>query len=302
MTIYTDLIGCQTRYLGTDPSFRTRVIECGDGEVLFLLHGGGGHAEAFSRNIRNLGQYCRAIAVDFLWHGFSAAPAFREGNWLRQFTEQILHVMDAEGISRATFEGESLGGWIAVDLALNFPERVDKLILNTAWGLQFDPSHVTQSTSDKQTLLERSTAALLNPTEETIRSRLEWLMRSPDRVSDELVQVRRYVYSRPALQQSLLEYYRHLFDPRTDSLEFSESDIQKINAETLVLWSGHNPVLGTDAARRATELIPNASLYVIEDAGHWPQWEQPREHDEVVLKFFLSQPSRVGDTIRQGDK
>jgi pimeloyl-ACP methyl ester carboxylesterase len=296
MTIHTDLLGAQTRYVGTNPDYRTRIIEYGEGDVLFLLHGGGGHAEAYSRNMATLGQHYRVIAPDFIWHGFSAAPAYREGNWLRQFTEQILHVMDAEGIARASFEGESLGGWIAVDLALNFPERVDKIILNTAWGMQFDPTKVAYSTSDKQALLKRSTDALLNPSEETIRGRMEWLMLSPERATQEIIDVRRAIYMRPSVQQSLLEYYRNIFDPRTDAWEFSEDDLRKIPVDTLVLWSGHNPVQGTDAAQRATELIENASLYVIEDAGHWPQWEQPREHDEVVTNFLLAQTSRVGDT------
>ena len=53
-----------------------RSSECGDGDVLFLLHGGGGHAEAFSRNVRNLGQHCRAFddarrASPAPWRGMS---------------------------------------------------------------------------------------------------------------------------------------------------------------------------------------------------------------------------------------
>lgn len=286
MTIHTELLGCQTHFLGENPEYITRAIEYGDGDVLFLLHGGGGHAEAYSRNIRSLGEHFRTIAIDFIWHGFSASPKFKQGNWLRQFTEQILHVMDSEDIERANFEGESLGGWIATDLALNFPDRVDRVILNTAWGLQFDSAHVTESTLDLQALFDRSTAALRNPTIETIRARLAWLLKSPDRVSEEMVEVRRAIYLRPSVRDSLLEYYEHLFDPATRDLQFVESDLQRFTKSTLVLWSGHNPVQGTDAARRAAELIPDSELYIIEDAGHWPQWEQAAEHDDVVLKFL----------------
>ncbi|NIN34039.1 MAG: alpha/beta hydrolase, partial [Gammaproteobacteria bacterium] len=70
--------------------------------------------------------------LDFIWHGLSSKPPFKEGNWVAQFTEQVLELLDDIGADKAIFEGESLGGWICMDMGINHPDRVEKLILNTA--------------------------------------------------------------------------------------------------------------------------------------------------------------------------
>src|SRR2546426_1049963 len=126
-SLYLDLLGCQV-YIHQGKKYATRVIEAGAGPVLIMMHGGGGHAEAYSRNFARLARRFRVMAVDFIWHGLSSKPPFREGNWLELFTEQILDLMDSMGIRKASFEGESLGGWVAMDLGIHHPERVDKRI------------------------------------------------------------------------------------------------------------------------------------------------------------------------------
>jgi pimeloyl-ACP methyl ester carboxylesterase len=62
--------------------------------------------------------------------------------------------------------------------------------------------------------------------------------------------------------------------------------LAEVKVPTLVLWSGHNPGSGPDVGRRIAELTPGAVFHCIEDAAHWPQWEQPEEHDRVVLDFL----------------
>ena len=77
-SIWVDLMGSQVRYHGKE--FKTRVIEAGEGEPLVLIHGVGGHAEAYSRNIVRLGQRFHVMAMDLVWHGFSAKiPYNRQG-------------------------------------------------------------------------------------------------------------------------------------------------------------------------------------------------------------------------------
>src|SRR5579871_4626913 len=139
-TIHEELIGAETRFYATG-KYRTRVIECVNDKIpLVLMHGGGGHAEAYARNVVRLSASCSPIALDFLWHGLSSRPRYWDGrrtegrHWLNQFTDQVLELMDAKGIEKAVFEGESLGGWIAFDLGLNHSDRVIGLVLNTAWG------------------------------------------------------------------------------------------------------------------------------------------------------------------------
>ena len=128
-SIHVDLLGTETRFIDTG-KYRTRVIQVpNDKPPLIMLHGGGGHAETYSRNLNRLSAVSRPIALDFIWHGMSSRPKFSDGtatqeiHWLRQFTLQVLDLMDYLNLPSATIEGESLGGWIALDLAINFPER-----------------------------------------------------------------------------------------------------------------------------------------------------------------------------------
>ena len=290
-SIHIDLLGTETRFVESR-DYYTRVIEvCNDKPPLILLHGGGGHAETFSRNLNALAAVCRPIAMDFIWHGMSSRPPFSDGaagddvHWLRQFTLQVLDLMAALGLESASFEGESLGGWVALDLAINFPERVDAIVLNTAWGVALDEKWVKEGAADLDALRETSVAALKNPTLETLRTRLEWLMPLGG-VTDELVSLRQALWSIPETREALLEYYERLFSPGIEDFYFGEPDISTIQSPTLVLWTDKNPIHGVDAAERLHQLVEGSVLHVMEGCAHWPQWERPEEHDAVVSQFL----------------
>ena len=283
-TIWVELLGSQVRYYGK--TYKTRVIESGEGEPLVLIHGVGGHAEAYSRNIVRLGQRYRAMAVDLLWHGLSAKPPY--SNQIPTFAAQIVDLLDSLGFERANIEGESLGGWVGLWLALNHPNRLGKLILNTTAGIRFDPGVVQERPEEgRQLLRQRSMEAIQNPTKETIRKRLEWLMATPDRVTDELVEIRYRMYSDPETRNALTAVFENSFgngDSRTFSIPASR--LGAIQTPTLVLWSDKNPGAGPDVGKYISSLIPGSAFYCIADAAHWPQWEHAEEHDRVVSDFL----------------
>ena len=290
-SVHIDLLGTETRFVESS-DYRTRVIEVSNNKApLILLHGGGGHAETYSRNLNSLAAVCRPIAMDFIWHGMSSRPSFSDGSatddvhWLRQFTLQVIDLMEVLGLQSASFEGESLGGWVALDLAINFPERVDALVLNTAWGIALDKEHVEEGAADLDALRETSVAALNNPTLETLRTRLEWLMPLGG-VTDELVSLRQALWSIPETREALLEYYERLFSHDIEDYYFDEQAIRTIQCPTLVLWTDKNPIHGVDAAERLCQLIAGSELHVMEGCAHWPQWERPDEHDAVVRGFL----------------
>jgi pimeloyl-ACP methyl ester carboxylesterase len=294
-TIWLDLLGAQVHILGR--RYHTRVIESGDGPPLLLLHGIGGHAEAYARNVVRLGRETRAMAIDLLWHGFSAKPPYVDGEDIPMYGEQVLDLLDAERIERVDIEGESLGGWVGLWLALHHPDRVGRLILNTTAGIRWTRGSVPERPQEGRELLaQRSLAAISQPTPETIRRRLEWLMARPERVTDELVEIRLRLYSDPKIQASLRPVFLNAFAgvgaPRRTIVE---EELRSVRAPTLVLWTDHNPGTGPEVGRRIAASIPGARFYLIADAGHWPQWEQPEEHDRVVLGFLRGEP--VGDII-----
>ncbi len=283
-TIWLDLLGCEVHYVGK--KYRTRVIEAGSGEPLLLLHGIGGHAEAYSRNVRRLARYCRPIAIDFVWHGLSSKPPFSHP--MPVYCEQLLDVMDALGLARVSIEGESMGGHVAMYFALRYPERVNKLILNTAAGVRYDEGTVQMDLATGRDLLrQRSLDAVNNPTEETIRKRLEWLMASPDRVTDELVALRQAIYSEPETRRALTDVFNFNFgSPEAANYLLTPAQLQDLRVPTLVLWTDKNPGSGENVGRRLASLIPGAEFYCMMDAAHWPQWEHPEEHDQRVLQFL----------------
>ena len=284
-TIWVDLLGSQTHFLGRE--YSTRVIDAGSGDALLMLHGIGGHAEAYSRNVVRLGQTFRAMAIDFLWHGYSAKPEYVEGQDIQSYVAQVIDLLDAEGIERAHIEGESLGGWVGMWLALEHPDRVGKLILNTTAGIKWQEGSVeTKPHEGREALAQRSLQAIEDPNRETIRKRLEWLMATPDRVTDELVELRYSLYSDPEIQASLRKVFSNAFGGGAPRRMVPEGRLAEISVPTLVYWTDHNPGAGPDVGRKIASMIPGAHFYCMDDAAHWPQWEHPEEHDRVITEFL----------------
>ncbi len=283
-TIWLDLLNAQVRYVGK--KYRTRIIEAGSGEPLLMIHGIGGHAEAYSRNIRPLSQYCRPIAMDMAWHGLSCKPPFQDT--MPVFCEQILDVMDDLGLDKVSIEGESMGGHIAMYFGLHYPDKVNKLILNTAAGVDYDQGTVHIDLAKGRDLLrQRSLDAVNNPTAETIRKRLEWLMAKPDRVTDELVALRMAIYSEPDTRRSLTDVFNYAFgSPASAKYQIKPAELKNLKPPALVLWSDENPGSGENVGQRLASLIPGAEFYCMVDAAHWPQWEHPEDHDKRVLEFL----------------
>jgi 2-hydroxy-6-oxonona-2,4-dienedioate hydrolase len=278
VTLWTELAGLDysVRHVTVGP-WSTRVLECGAGAPLILMHGTGGHLEAYARNLRALGARYRVIAYDYPGHGWTTTT----GHDLEtgDYAEHLGGLMDALGIGRAHLSGESLGGWVAIKFAARNPGRVDRLVLNTPGGTMATPQVMERIRS-------LSPAAADDPGEARIRARLEWLMADPSSVTDELVAVRRGVYGRAGFAESM----RHILclqDPgiRRRNL-VTGAELAAITAPTLVIWTSDDPSgpaqAGLDMARR----IPAGEFRLIEGAGHWPQWEQREEFDAAVLEFL----------------
>ncbi len=283
-SIWVDLLGSEVRYRGN--TYRTRTVEAGSGDTLVLIHGVGGHAEAYSRNIVRLGHNFHVAAIDLVWHGLSSKPPYTT-EMVPTYAKQVVDLLDSMGVQRAHVEGESLGGWVTMYLALNYPDRVNKVVLNTAAGIHWKPGTVDEHPETGVNLLrERSLAAIRDPNRETVRKRLEWLMASPDRVTDELVDVRHTLYNLPETNASLTHVFENSFGGPTTLNRIEEDELAKVKAPTLVFWTDKNPGAGPDAGERIAKHIPGAEFYCMKDAAHWPQWEHPQEHDEVVTAFL----------------
>ncbi|MFF5234353.1 alpha/beta fold hydrolase [Dactylosporangium sp. NPDC000521] len=282
MTLWTDLATTAFRVHTVQVgAWSTRVLEAGTGDPLVLMHGTGGHLEAYARNVPALAERFRVIAYDFPGHGRTTLTT--RDLEIADYTTHLLGLLDTLGIDRAHLGGESLGGWVAVKFAAAHPERVDRLVLNTPGGTMAIPEVMERIRSLSQ-------AAADDPSPERIQARLAWLMADPTSVTEELVAIRQAIYAQPGFATSM----RHLLclqDPeiRQRNLVTAE-ELGAVEAPTVVIWTSDDPsgpaAAGIDIAGR----IPRGTFAMIDKAGHWPQWEQPEAFDAIVLDH-LSVPA-----------
>ncbi len=283
-SIWVELAGSTIRVV-KGKRYDTRVIEAGSGDPLILVHGIGGYAEAYARNVMNLAKDFHVYAIDALYHGFSTKEPFDpEETTLRQ-AEAIVDLLDAEGHERAHIKGESMGANIAFEFGLHFPERAHKLVLDTgAYFIKFD-REFEERPGGGSALADLSREAIVNPSRETVRKRLEWLVANPDRITDEMVDLRLKYYTDPAINASMRRV-NGIDGPRQRNPRYAEADCARLTVPSMVFWTEHNPGTGPDVGEYFASLIPGAEYYCMADAAHWPMWEHPREHDEVITAFL----------------
>jgi 2-hydroxy-6-oxonona-2,4-dienedioate hydrolase len=257
---------------------RTRVLRAGEGPDLILLHGTGGHLEAYARNIRDLAKNFRVTAYDMVGHGWSDLP--NKPYTIDVLSDHLTALMDTLNITKTHLSGESLGGWVAAWTAAHHQNRVARLILNT-------PGNIANKPEVMAKVRDTTLAAVLDPTEKTVRPRVEFLFHHKEMVTDELVNLRRKVYSRKGFVEAIKNTLV-LQDPEIrKNFAWDKTWTSKITAPTLLLWTEHDPTGGLDEAATLLEWLPDARLHVIADAGHWPQWEKKTEFLEAHNNFLL---------------
>jgi 2-hydroxy-6-oxonona-2,4-dienedioate hydrolase len=188
--------------------------------------------------------------------------------------------MDELGIDSAHLSGESLGGWVTAWTAAYHPDRVERLVLNTPGNIANKPEVMVR-------MRESTLAAVRDPSDATVRRRVEFLFHDTSMVTDELVNLRRAVYSRPGFLRAI-ENTLVLQDPEVrKDFAWDPAWVGGITAPTLLLWTDHDPTGGLDEAALLQSWLPDARLRVIEGAGHWPQWEKPPEFLRAHRDFLL---------------
>lgn len=288
MTLWVDLLGAETRFAGR--KYRTRVCTAGadDAPALLLLHGTGGHLENWARNIIPLAAHFRVVAPDFLWHGLSQTAPF-DPEIIPSLVDQMIDLLDDLGIACAAVNGQSMGGWVAMQLALRHPRRVSRLVLTTTQGYVPDEGEIPGYTEpDWSQNLPSTLEALRDPSFDNIRIRMARIVSDPSRLTDEAIAVRQALYSNPALALVQAEFNREYLGMGPASRQHSVTDdlACKIACPVLVYWGEMNrtpPALGEHIART----VPHGRFHCAAGTGHWAQFESAEEHNRVVSEFLL---------------
>lgn len=281
-SVWSDLnqVSFSQGFLQAGP-YRTRYLHAGDPEkpLLLLLHGITGHAEAYVRNLAVHAEHFNVYAIDFIGHGYSTKPDHPLE--IPHYIDQILAILDTLGYEKASFSGESLGGWVTARFAQLHPDKVDRIVLNTMGGTMANPKVMER-------LYTLSMEAAKDPSWERVKARLEWLMADPSMVTEDLIKTRQMIFQQPDWQMAC-QMNMALQDPETRKRNMlTDDDLRSIEAEALVIWTTKDPSGPVDEGRRIADLIPNGRLEVIENAGHWPQYEQTEIFNTAHLDFLLN--------------
>jgi 2-hydroxy-6-oxonona-2,4-dienedioate hydrolase len=259
---------------------RTRYLHAGDESrpTLILLHGITGHAEAYVRNLRSHAEHFSVWAIDLIGHGYSAKPD--HALEVEHYVDHVLKFMDAIGVERAHLSGESVGGWTAARLAIDHPDKVDRVALNTMGGTMANPQVMER-------IYALSMEAARDPSWARVKARLEWLMADPTMVTDDLIRTRQAIFEQPDWLKAC-EHNMALqdMDIRRRNM-ITDDDLRSMRVPALVLWTTKDPSGPVDEGRRIAGLIPGAQFAVMHECGHWPQYEDPETFNRIHLDFLL---------------
>lgn len=286
-SLWLSLMGAQVRVV-TGRQYRHRLIEAGDGDPLVLIHGVGSSAEVFARNVAPLARHFHVYAIDALYHGYSSLEPHDAENRVGRQADAVLDFMDALGIDWAHMEGESMGAGIIFDIGMRHPERCGKLIF-TSGSYFVNLKRQFEYGPEAGLLVPLCRESVVSFSRETVRQRMEYLVASPDHLSEELVDVQYALYSDPAIRDSMKRVYG-VTAPRPPLLTYEEEEAAQLKAPSLVIWTDRNRGAPVEVGEYLAHCV-NARFALVQDAAHWPQWEQPEAHDRLVTDFLLDRSS-----------
>jgi pimeloyl-ACP methyl ester carboxylesterase len=286
-SIWTALLGAEVKFV-QGKKYRTRIVEAGEEnpETLVMAHGGGGHLETFAYNVMPLAQHFHVIGMEMVCHGFSTVPDVVD-DFNALVSDQVLDVMDALALDKVWLHGEAGGGSGITPLVMTHPERLKGVIFESGIAVNLKKGTYAPPLPPVggMTMGERTIQLLDNPTWEGIRARLLMVMHNqhPERVTDELVDIRLAHYSRPSTNDGQRKYYTR---QNSVGYNYSEEEIAKINLPVLVLWCDGNSGLGPDAGERVASIIPGAQFKLMPETGWWAHWEKPELFNSAVTQFI----------------
>jgi|UPI0004103B1E pimeloyl-ACP methyl ester carboxylesterase len=254
---------------------------------LVLLHGGGPGASGwsnFSQNVAGLSQHFRVLVVDQPGYGKSDKPVVKDGVWTfnARVLDQLLESLD---IPQVHLVGNSLGGGTSLKLALDFPDRVDRLVLMGPAGGALNIFSADPSEGLKVLF---SFYAPPGPSIDRMKHLIEIMSYEPKTVPPEVLQDRFASATTPEAMDYATRLYQ-AFGPDGDGLpEELWRDVHRIQHKTLLVWGRDDRVLPLDGAFFLLKRMPDARLHVFPRCGHWAQLEHRDEFNRLTVSFLAS--------------
>jgi len=249
------------------------------GEPLVLVHGYTGDLVDWRYVIPEFARTHRVLAMEHRGHGRSDAPADRDAYSILQLADDVEAVIEAAGFARYHLVGHSMGGAVVQEIALRSPERLLSLTLHdTAYRFAFRGNEAVRGyLAERMRLAEEEGMAAVAD------------MASPLPPSPLLDEERR-AYERERLSRmspdGFIGAWRGL-----QGWPGSRDRLAQIRVPTLVICGEKDAALVEPAKVLAAE-IPNATLAIIPDAAHSPQYERPELYN-AALRAHLSRVAQA---------
>ncbi len=255
----------------------TNYIQAGSGDPLILIHGSGPGVTAYANwrgVIPDFAEHFACYAPDTLGFGYTDFPSDIHGFAMERWVAHLIGFMDAIGIARAHFIGNSYGGALTLALAIRHPARVGRIVLMGAAGLEFELTDGLERVWGYQ------------PSLDAMRDLMTTFAHDPALVKEEIVRSRYEASIRPGAQEA----YASLFpEPRQRwlaALASDEADLRALPHETLMVHGRDDVIVPLEQSIRFNQLIPNSELHVFGKCGHWTQIEKRDRFVELVMPFL----------------
>lgn len=248
------------------------------GAPIVMLHGFGGDRFNWIRYARHLTEWHRVVIPDL--------PGFGDSGRDRELTYSIdnqvvwlADFLDAIGIEKLHLAGNSMGGHIATRFAGRFPHRIESLILHAPAGTEGagPPWDLTK--------IERGRHPMRVYTSGDFDELMRWVFVKPPLM---VGPIRRYFAARAIAHQPFLEKVFADIMERDAGNGLVEPLLPAIAAPALVIWGDHDRLLDCAEAATYRRLMPNARVFVLQDCGHLPMAERPRETARLTRDFLTT--------------
>jgi pimeloyl-ACP methyl ester carboxylesterase len=257
----------------------------GWGPLLVLIHGITSNSATWDRVLPKLARHYTVLAPDLLGHGRS--DKLRGDYSVAAHANTIRDLLDALGYHRATFVGHSLGGGVALQMAYQYPERVDRLVLVAPGGFGQEVSVVLRAASAPGSGRVLALAAW-RPFVHAGTMLTQVLGRLGLHGGTDLEEVGRAIalLSDGSARSAFLHTLRSVVDHRGQRINALDwSDVTE-RFPSLIVWGDRDRIVPVKHGREVHQLVPNTYLAVFEKAGHFPHRDDPARFVETVDKFL----------------
>ena len=261
----------------TAKGLKTNYLEVGEGKPIVLIHGSGPGVSAYANwrlVLPQISRYARAIAVDIAGFGFTElepGATYTIDYWL----DHLTGFLDALGLERASFLGNSFGGVLATHFALRNPERVEKIAMMGSNLLSFE---ITPALDKLWGQHELSRAVMTE--------HMRFFPWDQSIITDDLVTSRLKACERPDYQAAFSSMFPAPRQNSVDALALTEDQLATLQCEALLLHGREDIVVPPDVSIRAHRAIPRSQLHMFGQTGHWVMIERTRAFCAMIEEFF----------------